>query len=402
MSDNRSDNRPLTRSSAFYILAAGAFVSGANLRLFDALLPSVAMDFKVLPATAALAATTFTLSYGIFQILYGPLGDRLGKLRVVAAATLIVAFASFGSAFAPDLPALALLRLLAGIGAAGIIPLALAWIGDNSAYENRQATLGRFVGYLILGQVTGPAIGGLLSQFFGWREVFYGLAAFFFVVSLFLFLEDRKVDRSLLVAAPRNYIREYRNLLSDSWIRIILLTTFLEGALIFGTLAYVGVYLKVRFDISFLLIGAMLACFGIGGFIYSLSVRLLLVRLKETGFITLGGLLLLACFALLPWIPVWQAIAPLLIGAGFGFYLFHNTLQTRATEMAPLVRGTAISLFAFSLFIGQAAGITLNGQLIRFAGYAPAFAVTGVLLFLLTRWFAARVGARDRERGKAG
>src|SRR5262245_5880317 len=91
---------------AFYALAAAAFVSGANLRLFDALLPTVARDFGVLPTTASIVVTAFTLAYGLFQVVHGPLGDRAGKLRVVGIATLIAAAASLGSAYAPSLQAL--------------------------------------------------------------------------------------------------------------------------------------------------------------------------------------------------------------------------------------------------------------------------------------------------------
>ena len=193
--NTEAENGALDRTSAFLSLAAAAFVSGANLRLFDALLPSVAEDFKVIPATAAVVATAFTLAYGLFQIVHGPLGDRLGKLRVIAFATLTAAIMSAGSALAPTLRILSVLRFFTGVGAAAIIPLSIAWIGDNSSYERRQAVLGRFVGYMIFGQVMGPAIGGLLAQFFSWREVFHGLGVFFLVVSILIFIEDRKKNR---------------------------------------------------------------------------------------------------------------------------------------------------------------------------------------------------------------
>jgi predicted MFS family arabinose efflux permease len=385
----------LDRTSAFLSLAAAAFVSGANLRLFDALLPSVAEDFSVIPAAAAVAATAFTLAYGLFQIVHGPLGDRLGKLRVIAFATLTAALMSAGSALAPDLRTLSLLRFFTGVGAAAIIPLSIAWIGDNSSYERRQVVLGRFVGYMILGQVMGPAIGGILAQFFSWREVFYGLAVFFLAVSILIFIEDRKKPRIVILGNFSGAVANYGKILRDSWVRTILFTTFCEGAMMFGALAYIGVYLKTRFALSFLLIGALLACYGIGALVYSLLVPFLLSRLDQKGFVRLGGLILLFCFASLPWIPFWQAAAPLLIGAGFGFYMFHNTLQTNATEMAPRARGTAIAVFAFCLFVGQAAGISLFGQSIRLAGYAVTFAAIGILFLLLSRWFSAKIAGRD-------
>ena len=48
-----------------------------------------------------------------------------------------------------------------------------------------------------------------------------------------------------------------------------------------------------------------------------------------------------------------------------GYYTMHGTLQTRATELAPQARGTAISLFAFFFFMGQATGPQLLGSILK-------------------------------------
>jgi predicted MFS family arabinose efflux permease len=71
--------------------------------------------------------------------------------------------------------------------------------------------------------------------------------------------------------------------------------------------------------------------------------------------------------------------------------MFHNTLQTRATEMAPQTRGTAIAVFAFCLFMGQASGVAVCGFAIRFLHYGWTFALTGAGLALLGFWFAVRI-----------
>ncbi len=379
-------------NSAFFALAAAAFVSGANLRLFDALLPTVAEDFAVPVTTASVVVTAFTLAYGLFQIVHGPLGDRVGKLRTVGGAVLIAAVASLGCAFAPSLHALTWLRFATGIGAAAIVPLSLAWIGDNTPYEKRQAALGRFLGFVLLGQILGPAFGGALAEFVSWREVFYVLAAVFLGVSVVLFAEDRKARRLPAPARTRTgVLRAYVDVLSDRWVRTVMLTVFLEGGLFYGAFAYGGAYLKERFDLSYLIIGALLAGFGLGGVIYSLLVRRLLARLGEKGFVLAGGLILFVCFLALPLLPVWQATVPIFIASGFGFYMFHNTLQTKATEMAPQARGTAIAVFAFSLFMGQASGVAAYGLLISAVGYQWSLMLAGVGLLALGQWFAGRV-----------
>ena len=137
----------------FYVLATAAFLSGANLRVFDSLLPNIAAEYGVSHAGAAIVVAAFTLSYGLFQIFYGPIGDRYGRLRTVSIATAIVSIGSIGSAFAQNLDWLTALRFLTGIGAAGIIPVSLAWIGDETDYKNRQVSLGNFISFILLGQI---------------------------------------------------------------------------------------------------------------------------------------------------------------------------------------------------------------------------------------------------------
>lgn len=376
---------------AFFALAAAAFVSGANLRLFDALLPTVARDFGVLPTTASVVITAFTLAYGLFQVVHGPLGDRAGKLRVVGIATLIAAAASLGCSFASSLEMLTVLRFATGIGAAAIVPLSLAWIGDNTPYDKRQAALGRFLGFILMGQIFGPALGGALAEFVDWRRIFDVLAAVFLIVSVVLLLVDWRTERSAPAATPVGVLDNYLRVLRDPWVRTVMLTVFLEGGLFYGAFAYTGAYLKERFDLSYLLIGALLAGFGLGGLIYSVMVRRLLARFGETGFVKIGGGLLLGSLVILPLLPLWQATIPVFIAAGFGFYMFHNTLQTKATEMAPQARGTAIAVFAFSLFMGQASGVALCGVLIRVVNYEWTFVGMGTALAALGWWFATRV-----------
>jgi predicted MFS family arabinose efflux permease len=385
---------------ALLALAAAAFVSGANLRLFDALLPTVAEDFAVPPTTASVVVTAFTLAYGLFQIVHGPLGDRIGKLRVIGGATLIAAAASLGCAFAPTLSTLAVLRFATGIGAAAIVPLALAWIGDNTPYEKRQATLGRFLSFILMGQILGPALGGALAEFMSWRRVFDVMALIFLTVSIVLFSVDRRTRVPLAVTARGNVWSNYAAVLADRWVRIVIIAVFLEGGLFYGVFAYTGAYLKERFSLSYLLIGGMLAGFGFGGMIYSLLVKWLLARLGEQGFVRLGATLMFICMAALPLLPWWQATIPVFVVAGFGFYMFHNTLQTRATEMAPQRRGTAIAVFAFSLFMGQASGVALCGVVIRLLNYGWTFALCGISLAILGIWFARRIGLHRAQLAK--
>lgn len=76
-------------------------------------------------------------------------------------------------------------RLASGITAAWILPLALAFVGDVVPYERRQPVLAKF----LAGQMLGQAAGGILGDYFGWRTVFFVLAAVFALAAVVLFWE---------------------------------------------------------------------------------------------------------------------------------------------------------------------------------------------------------------------
>jgi MFS family permease len=160
------------------ILGLAGFIISANNRTADLLLPVIAGDFATTVGRAALVTAAYTLAYGVLQLIYGPLGDRAGKLRVMTTALLACALATAACAAAPTLPVLIVLRFLSGATAAALVPLSMGYIADHVPYEIRQGTLARFLLALSLGQVLGSTVSGVIGQSFGWRGVFlaFGLA----------------------------------------------------------------------------------------------------------------------------------------------------------------------------------------------------------------------------------
>jgi predicted MFS family arabinose efflux permease len=66
-----------------------------------------------------------------------------------------------------------------GAAAAGIIPLTMAWVGDNVPYEHRQETLARLLGATLSGMIAGQWLGAWITDALGWRYAFWGLVAVF-------------------------------------------------------------------------------------------------------------------------------------------------------------------------------------------------------------------------------
>jgi len=148
-------------SFAIVLLSVAAFASAANMRVLDPLLVQLGQEFHVTAGAASIASTVFLLANGVFVLVHGPFGDRHGKMPVIAIACVAAALCCLMSALSISLGMLAGARFLTGVTGSAIIPLAIAWLGDNVSYDKRQATLARFLTGQTLGLMTGAAMGGV-------------------------------------------------------------------------------------------------------------------------------------------------------------------------------------------------------------------------------------------------
>lgn len=354
----------------------------ADARVIDPLLKIVAGEFHVPKETASIVISAYTLPYGLFQLFYGPLGDRIGKLRVMGMMLTLFALGTAACAAVPNLATFTILRFLTGVVAAAIIPLSLGYIGDKFPYEQRQVALGRFMSALMLGQIISSSLGGIFGEFLGWRGIFLVFGIVSLVAAVALIRESQTVPE-----APkperRFAFKPYQDLVNRPGARVVLGAVCIEGFLVFGGQPYLGASLKDNFGLRYDLIGLLLGGIGLGGLAYSFGVKKLVAKLGDLGILVLGGSLLAAGYVGVAFLPVWWLFIPCVITLGMGYFTMHGTLQTRATELAPEMRGTAVSLFAFFFFLGQAAGAATIGWLAGRAGYTVAFSTVGLGLLAL-------------------
>lgn len=384
--------------SLLALLAVAGFVSGSAIRIAEPMLPKLATEFSVTAAAAGSVITWFALAYGGFQLVHGPIGDRLGKLRTIAGALLLAGIASCACAAATSIESLALYRFAVGMTAGAVIPLSFAYIGDNIPFESRQAMLGRFIGGILLGQTSGPLLGGFFSDWIGWRYTFLVPGVAFMMIGSLLAHASRG-ERVVADRARSSVLRVYLTLFRQPLVQAMCAFVAIESFVFSGLFAYFGVYMHEAFGFSFTIIGLCLAGFGVGGVAYSMSVKFLMVRLGQTGIVRTGGVLLLFAHLILGFVAHPWLMFPLIVIIGFGFLMLHNTMQTYATEMAPGARGAGVALFAFALFFAQAIGVNMVGEfidseLMQSTGFAPLFCTVGVALVLLAwtfaRWIARR------------
>ena len=386
-------------TSAITLLAVASFASQSMVRVSDSLLPQISTDMGVSVGAASIVVTAYAFAHGSVQLVIGPVGDRFGKYACIIAACAAASVLVLLCGLATSLPMLVAARLACGLAAGWIIPLAFAFLGDVIPYERRQQVLGTFLSGQILGQLFGQAAGGVLGDLFGWRRVFFFLAALFAFATVALVIEFLRnpITRAGHATATRSrgFIVDNLAVLRSPWARAVIAMGFIESLFMFGGFAYVGADLHLRFGVNFAVVGLFVGAFAIGGLIYSLSVRRLVERLGQIGLVTGGGVMLALAYATIAFAPH-AYFAPFAItGIGLGYYMLHNTLQTNATQMAPQARGTAVALFSSALYLGQSIGVAGGSLVIDRAGGPAIFTIAALLLPVLGFWFAARLRKRN-------
>jgi len=395
------DNSPPSSgsaTSAITLLAIAAFAAQAMVRVTDSLLPQIAADLNVTVGATSIVVTAYLLAHGSVQLVIGPIGDRFGKYLCVSIAAAGSTAMVVACGLAPSLPVLVAARLACGLATGWIIPFALAFVGDVIPYARRQQVIGRFLSGQILGQLFGQAAGGVLGDYFGWRNVFFILAAVLAAATLGLFYELWRNPITHANATPqhrgRGFIADYSAVLRSPWARAVIVIAFIESAAMFGAFTYVGADLHLRFGVGFTLVGLFVGAFAIGGLIYSLSVRLLVNRFGQTGLATGGGALLALAYVTLAFEPHYWIAPAAILTIGLGFYMLHNTLQTNATQMTPEARGTAVAIFSSALYLGQTAGVAAGGVVFDRLTAVPLFLAAAAVLLTLALWFASQLKRR--------
>ena len=157
---------PRSRSSRFM-----TFSSALSVRAVDPMIPQIAHDFWLPPATAAMLAAAF-ISYGMVLPVLGPVADSVGKKRVMIGCLIVLTVSSFLCAVATTFQQLFWLRVIAGAGCGGLFPLGMAMLSDLVPLAQRQVAIGRLLAGTITGNLLGSAAAGVVADFIHWRGVF--------------------------------------------------------------------------------------------------------------------------------------------------------------------------------------------------------------------------------------
>ena len=333
-------------------------------------LPALAADLGATMAPAQLTMSALILAFGLAQLVWGPVADRVGRRPVLLLGLALYIVASIGAALAGSVMVVVAWRVLQGAAMSAAVVCARAMVRDLYEPEAGGMVMARAVGGLGFLAIASPLLGGVLVAAFGWRAAVaaMGLFAAGLMALVAWRLPETALHRHRDATRLRPLLRQLGRLLRNP--------AFLSWSLLAAS-SYVGVYVFLA-SAGFVLIGVLgIAPASAGIWMCALSAsfilgtlltrrwlpRLGLVRTVGRGaFITLAASVALAWLAITDARNVWAVIAPCALYA-----LGHGTHQPcgqvgavapfpQAAGLASAVAGfiAALAAFGTGLWLGQA------------------------------------------------
>jgi len=154
------------------IVASALFMQNLDSAAVITALPSMARDLGEDPVRLGVAITSYLVALTVFIPLSGWVADRFGAKRVFMAAIAIFTLASALCGRATGLGELVAARVLQGFGGAMMVPVARLLLLRRVRKEDMLSAMTWLTMPGMLGPISGPPLGGFLTDLFGWRSVF--------------------------------------------------------------------------------------------------------------------------------------------------------------------------------------------------------------------------------------
>jgi len=169
------DDRPATIELgwALALVVAAQFVLQLDFSIVNVALPTIQRPLHFSSADLQWIVTGYALTFGSLLLIGGRLGDVVGRRKLLMTGLVLFAATSLSAGLAQSSLALIISRFAQGASAAMVAPMALASVTDLYAEgPGRVRALGIFQGATAAGASTGIVLGGILTQYVGWRSIF--------------------------------------------------------------------------------------------------------------------------------------------------------------------------------------------------------------------------------------
>ena len=329
-------------------------------------------------------AGPFFVSFFLTPV-WGSMGDKYGRKVMTLRAVFGLAIAQILVGFSQNVTHLFLIRLLQG-ALSGFLPAAMALVASNTPEEKTGYALGLLQSSTAAGTVLGPLIGGVLSDLFGFRFVFFcvgGLLVITGILLLILVKEEKRVDG----IKTYSFMKNWKYLLSNKYLRTSALLITLT-ALGFAYVRPIFVLYVETFNINSEILPT------VTGFLYSImgvfsvfSAAWWGKRVEKSGVrknLFIASLITALMYTAHSFVNDPITLIPIRMILGFGFGALMPLLFTTISNGVSFERkGGVLGVASSFQIFGNMIGPILGGYAAGVVGIKTSFFLTGGVFFLI-------------------
>ncbi|MDX8527519.1 MFS transporter [Mesorhizobium sp. MSK_1335] len=164
-------------TGALASLSLAMLISSLSTSIANVALPTLSLAFAASFPAVQWVVLAYLLAITALIVSVGRLGDLVGRRLLLIAGLALFSAASLAAALAPSLALLIAARAMQGLGAAVMMALAIAFVGETVPKERTGSAMGLLGTMSAIGTALGPSLGGVLIAAFGWRSIFLVSAA---------------------------------------------------------------------------------------------------------------------------------------------------------------------------------------------------------------------------------
>jgi len=330
-------------------------------------------------------AGPFFISFFLIPI-WGNLGDRYGRKIMTVRAVFGLAVAQVLVGVSQNVTQLFLARLVQGL-LSGFLPAAMALVAANTPKEKTGYALGLLQSATAAGTVLGPLLGGLISDLFGFRSVFFIVAGLLIItgITVIIFVNEEK---SPAEKSEHTFIDNWRYLLGNKKLLFPAIMIMLSAFGISFIRPTFVLYIET-FSVSSKFLPTITgALYSIVGFFSIFSAAWWGRRVEKTGIaqnVIYASLLTGVMYAAHSFVYDIYFLIPIRILLGFGFGALSPLLFTAISNNVPSERtGGVLGVGSSFQILGNMIGPVLGGFSAGLLGLRISFAITGFFFLIIT------------------
>ncbi|MDH7556664.1 MAG: MFS transporter [Candidatus Methanosuratincola sp.] len=162
----------VSKNAVLIVATLATFVTPFSMSSVNIALPAIGAEFRMDAILMGWVTTSFLLSSAAFLVIFGRLADIHGRKRIFTYGIVIFAAASFLISLSPSPEILILMRVVQGVGGSMIATTSVALITSVFPPGERGKALGINSAAVYTGLSAGPFLGGMITQYLGWRAIF--------------------------------------------------------------------------------------------------------------------------------------------------------------------------------------------------------------------------------------